>query len=186
MTLLHLEMHPEAKKKLVDEIDATIKTEEDINNESFKKMPYMNAVLNETGRVYGPGTGLFVREVVAAHDLKGVPVSSGTLVIPEFAPNNHNEAYYKNPHEFVPERWLGENKTLPHPYLFTPFSSGPRNCIGQHLAVMEAKVILVKLLKRYDISIQNPDKVKLKLGFLVTPEPFDTELIPRRSADHST
>jgi hypothetical protein len=44
---------------------------------------------------------------------------------------------------------------------------------------MEAKVVLIKLLKRYDFEIKNPKDIKLKFGFLVTPDPFETVLIKR-------
>lgn len=39
-----------------------------------------------------------------------------------------NPEYFENPEEFIPERWLKESK---YPtYAFTPFSAGPRNCLG--------------------------------------------------------
>lgn len=44
---------------------------------------------------------------------------------------------------------------------------------------MESKVVLIKLLKRYDFSIENPENIKMKLGFLATPETFNTLLIKR-------
>lgn len=64
---------------------------------------------------------------------------------------NYSPLYHEDPNTFKPDRWIDENsKTFKsikdHSYLFTPFSSGPRNCIGQHLALIEAKTILSRLL----------------------------------------
>lgn len=64
-----------------------------------------------------------------------------------------NPKNYENQDAFEPERWLGDEKSkLNEAYI--PFSIGPRNCIGQHFAQMETKVILMHLLRKYDYSIK--------------------------------
>ena len=50
--------------------------------------------------------------------------------------NGLTEAYFENAFEWNPDRWLNPN-CLKDAYSFIPFSSGPRNCIGQHLAIIE-------------------------------------------------
>jgi cytochrome P450 len=85
-----------------------------------------------------------------------------------FVPNNYNPLYYKNPFEFNPERWI-DTKAAPHPFAFVPFSSGPRNCIGQHFAVMEAKLIMTKLMQNYDWCIERPEDVSFTIGFVTKP-----------------
>lgn len=91
-----------------------------------------------------------------------------------FIPNNYNTLYYSKPFEFNPDRWLKENKVAAHPYMFVPFSNGPRNCIGQHLAVLAVKLTMVKLMRTYDWHIEKPEDVYLVLGFLVNPSEFTT------------
>jgi cytochrome P450 len=130
--------------------------------------------------MYGPGLMLFFREVVAEHDIKGVPMTPGTLLNIMFTPNNYNPLYYNNPFEFNPERWIdNNNNTIKHPYTFVPFSGGQRNCIGQHLAMLETRVILIKMMKRYLLTIEKPEEMYLKVGFLLEPTEFKTIVIKR-------
>lgn len=62
----------------------------------------MTAVINETGRMYGPGNAVFARQVVEDYPIKDVQVKVGTVVNMSFIPNNYNPLYYKNPFEFNP------------------------------------------------------------------------------------
>ena len=56
-------------------------------------------------------------------------------------------------------------------WMFTPFSGGPRNCIGQHLAIIEAKIIISEYLNMFDLKLQ--DGYKLKMGPKFLYEPVD-------------
>jgi cytochrome P450 len=47
-----------------------------------------------------------------------------------------NPVYFKDPEKFDPNRWLDINILTKNPFIFIPFSSGPRNCIGQHMALI--------------------------------------------------
>ena len=61
---------------------------------------------------------------------------------------HYSQKYYKDPTKFRPERWISECDNVPT-YAFTGFSGGPRSCIGKHLAKLEAKIGLIKFMKRY-------------------------------------
>lgn len=125
---------------------------------------------NETQRIYGPGSGILPRQAVVEHKLGGVTIPKDTLVGLEMAANNFNPVYYKNPHEFRPERWLNDELEKVHPYMFIPFSSGQRNCIGQHLARIEAKIMVSKFVKHYEYHVDDIQNMKLKRKLLVAPE----------------
>ena len=106
MICLYLEKNPAVKAKLIQEIDEVIPNETDISSDNLKKLHYTQAVINETGRMYGPGTAIFSRHVVKDNASKEVQVKTGTLVNLSFIPNNYNPTFYVNPHEFNPDRWL--------------------------------------------------------------------------------
>jgi cytochrome P450 len=127
--------------------------------------------------MYGPATALFTLEVSKEHEIKDIPIHKGTLVNTMFTQNNYNPTYYSNPFKFNPERWMGEDNSVTHLFMFIPFSSGARNCIGQHIALLEAKVILIKFMNRYEMTIEKPDEVDLKPGFVATPTEFKTSVI---------
>ena len=59
---------------------------------------------------------------------------------------------FENPLKFDIDRW---NSPLLDPYSFTPFSAGPRNCIGQHLATLEMKTLLIYLLLNYNLELNS-------------------------------
>ena len=72
--------------------------------------------------------------------------------------NHYNPYYFQDPHIFRPERWETECDNLP-PFLMGGFSGGARSCIGKHLAMMEAKIGMIKFFKRYK-SICVPEKLR--------------------------
>jgi cytochrome P450 len=66
-----------------------------------------------------------------------------------FGVSMFNPKYFDDPKEFKPERF---NLPLEHPNSFMPFSGGTRNCIGQHMAIMEVRIALVDILKKYKVE----------------------------------
>ena len=55
--------------------------------------------------------------------------------------------------EFRPDRHLRQNRMKQYPFTFIPFSVGQRDCIGRHLAIKEAKVIMINLLANFDLTL---------------------------------
>ena len=72
----------------------------------------------------------------------------------KFLTNNSNPDHFSDPNTFDPERFLKEKHD--QNFVFTPFSAGGRNCIGQHLALIEAKVILARILSAFRVGTVSP------------------------------
>ena len=90
--------------------------------------------------------------------------------------NHYSEKYFKDPKVFRPERWLNECDDLPQ-FVLGGFGGGTRTCIGKHLAMLESKIALIKIMKRYK-EIKLPKKnFKMDLKFVYTPEEFETKFI---------
>ena len=175
MMVYLLHDHPAIQEKLRAEMEEHIHCEEDINHENIKKMQYLEWFQKETTRHYGPGTNIFVREASVDQFIGKIPVSKGTGLFCHSVSNHYNEAYYKEPFQFRPERWESECNNLPG-YALMGFGGGPRTCTGKQLALLSAKVALIKMLRRYE-RFELPDvKRKFTLDFFYSPNPMLTTL----------
>ena len=86
---------------------------------------------------------------------------------------HHNEEYYPSPEKFKPERFLPENRDQIKPFTYLPFGSGPRNCVGMRFALLETKLALVNIIKRF--KFVKSSKTQIPLEFL----PNRTILTPK-------
>lgn len=85
--------------------------------------------------------------------------------------SHYNPKYFKDPEEFRPERWENECDNI-HPYAFLGFSAGPRSCIGKQLALLQSKITIVKMIKRY-AEIESPkDPLTFTFRLIYEPDPF--------------
>ena len=182
MYLLHL--HPNVYKRVAEEIDSVFGTDctpEQIaagirsQPHSINKLEYLNAVIKETLRLFPPASTL---RALSDEDgsSKNVfitdPKSGRSYPIRGFDawPIAHmihrNEAYFPEPVKFIPERFLQSETPFPDAKLFTPagkdawrpFEKGPRNCIGQELAMMESRILLACVVKEVDFTAEYDGK----------------------------
>ncbi|KAH6929878.1 hypothetical protein HPB50_006441 [Hyalomma asiaticum] len=69
---------------------------------------------------------------------------------------HRNEEQFPDPESYIPERFLPENSKNMHPFSFIPFSNGVRVCLGQKFVMVEAKVLLAKLLSKFTVESTLP------------------------------
>jgi cytochrome P450 len=107
-------------------------------------------------------------------------VKSGTWVVPQISVVLTDDKVFKDPKEFVPERFIGEDgklKTIPE---FIPFSLGKRQCIGEALGKMELFLFVANLLNQY-IFMPGDQKPSLerRAGFTVRLDNFNCRPVRR-------
>ncbi|KAG2487471.1 hypothetical protein HYH03_013893 [Edaphochlamys debaryana] len=125
------------------------------NRRAVDEMTYTLAVLKEALRKYSVVP--VVTRKLAEDDpigLMGHPLPKGIMVACHLQGTHR---MYEEPDEFRPERFMpgGEYDQFDdavRAYMFVPFIQGPRNCLGQHLALLEARVLLSVLQKRFVFS----------------------------------
>ena len=151
----YLSQHPAARMALIRELRAAFKSEDEILPDALSQLPYLNAVINETLRLYPPGAINMPRTVPrCGATIDGAFVPGGMEVgIAQFAAYR-SPLYFKDPLKFVPERWMGldDEYAGDKREVFQPFSYGPRNCVGQNLAIIELRLVLARLLWALDVS----------------------------------
>ncbi|OQR66534.1 cytochrome P450 3A4-like [Tropilaelaps mercedesae] len=118
--------------------------------ERLQKCHYMEAVIQETLRMYPPIHGFTIRDasVDKTYPAFGLRIPKGQSVAASMHTIHYRSDYFPDPHIFRPERFLPKNRSSLVPNAWQPFGAGPRNCIGMRFAQMEIKLTLAKLLTR--------------------------------------
>ncbi|WP_439632253.1 cytochrome P450 [Gemmata sp.] len=147
-----LATHPEAERKLVEEW-ARVLGGRSPTTDDLPHLPYTDAVLTESMRVY-PAVYLIGREATKDLELGGYRVRKGyTVFMSQWVTHRDPRYFGPDPDAFRPERWLdGLAKRLPR-YAYFPFGGGPRVCIGNTFALMEAAIILATVGQRYRFTV---------------------------------
>ncbi|HEX8036108.1 MAG TPA: cytochrome P450 [Ktedonobacterales bacterium] len=154
--LLELLRHPgllDRVRSLVGSGDAPLTLE-------TLKDPFLDALVKESLRLH-PAAVVLMRGAVNDFTLLGSPnedqeyrIAGGAqvLMLPVFV--HHRPDYWENPETFDPDRFLPpRDEDARTPYAFVGFGAGKRSCIGSGIAQMEVKALLVKILRRFDLTL---------------------------------
>ncbi|OAA72924.1 cytochrome P450 78A3 [Akanthomyces lecanii RCEF 1005] len=180
-------LNPAMQTRLRDEVRAHLPSVDDasvaLTSVDFDRLPYLNAVVNETLRRY-PAVPVTGRVAIQDTTVLGVPVARGTPVtIPQWAINVDKKLWGEDAEEFNPERWLDSRDgaaTLNNTggassnYALATFLHGPRSCIGTAFAKGEFACLLAAWIGRFefelvDKTLMDPDKLKVKSGVTIKP-----------------
>ncbi|CAL8111161.1 unnamed protein product [Orchesella dallaii] len=152
--ILMLACNPECQKLAYEEIQTIFGNDmdRDVTTGDLKELKYLECCIKETLRLY-PSVPFFIRSMdqdCALDERRIIPKGSSVVISPYLL--HRHSAVFSNPEKFDPERFFIENAAGRHPYAYVPFSAGPRNCIGQKFAMMEEKVLLASLLRRFKLE----------------------------------
>lgn len=156
-----LAQHPAIEATLHAELDRVlggrVPTVEDLPNLSYTRM-----VIDEVLRLY-PASWLTSREARVASVLGGYTIPANSIVFISSYVTHRHPAFWEQPDVFDPERFRPEQAKNRLRFAYFPFGGGPRQCIGNHFALMEAQIALAMIAQRY--------AVRLVSGQVVTPHP---------------
>ncbi|GAU92941.1 hypothetical protein RvY_04952 [Ramazzottius varieornatus] len=148
-----LAKHPEIQEKLHDVIVAAMDTAENVSFEdSAAKLPYLDAIIKESLRLFPPITGFVMRECGEECRVNGIVIPAGMAIHVPVWSLHHDPEFWPDPYTFNPERFMPENASKIQPMTFMAFGEGPRNCIGLSFALMEIRITLAMTLRKFRIK----------------------------------
>ncbi|MGZ3457717.1 MAG: cytochrome P450 [Archangium sp.] len=144
-----LAQHADAGKKLREELERVLAgrtpTAADV-----PQLPYTRSVIDEALRLYPPAY-ILNRRVKENDVICGHRIHKGSVIVITPVVLHRHPAWWERPDEFIPERWADAEAEKKRPrFAYLPFSGGPRQCIGNNFALMEAVLLLATLAQRFD------------------------------------
>ena len=150
-TWMLLAQNPRVETTLHEELDRVLggraPTIDDLPN-----LRYTGHVVSESMRLYPPAWGM-ARIAIEDTEIAGYTIPKGCGVSLAQWVVHRDPRWFEAPLEFRPERWEGDLlKRIPR-FAYFPFGGGPRQCIGNNFAVMEATLLLATLAQQFRISL---------------------------------
>ncbi|KAM5303470.1 thromboxane-A synthase [Glossophaga mutica] len=158
-----LATHPDCQEKLLREVDRF--------NEKYaapefcslqEGLPYLDMVISETLRMYPPAFR-FTREAAQDCEVLGQRIPAGTVVEMAVGALHHDPEHWPCPEAFDPERFTAEAWRCRQPCTYLPFGAGPRSCLGVRLGLLEVKLTLLHLLRKFRFEACPETQVPLQL-----------------------
>ncbi len=163
-----LSEHPDVERRLHEEVDDVVGDERP-GMEHVRDLEYLEWVIQEAMRLFPPVYTIF-REPTTDVELAGYEVPAGTAVmLPQWAVHR-SDRLWDDPDTFDPERWSPERSEDRHRFAYFPFGGGPRHCIGKHLAMLEAQLILATTASDYRLEFLGETPLELSPSLTAHPE----------------
>ncbi|WP_266079954.1 cytochrome P450 [Haladaptatus caseinilyticus] len=167
LTMYVLGEHPKVERKLVAELDGVLDGRTP-TMEDLSELPYTEQIAKESMRLYPPVPGI-IREPVKPDIVGGYEIPAGSTVQMNQWVVHRDPRWYDDPLAFRPERWTDEfEQSLPKLAYF-PFAAGPRRCIGDRFAMLEARLLLATIYQQYHMELT--PETELDLMATVTARP---------------
>ncbi|KAF9650971.1 cytochrome P450 [Thelephora ganbajun] len=155
-----LSLHPEVFERLRAEVLEVVGPTERPTYENIREMKYLRAVLNETLRIYPPApfnVRTSINETTLPEGGKdGKPIYVPAQTFISFSPiimHRRKDLWGPDADEFDPDRFIDDRMKkyfVPNPFIFLPFNTGPRICLGQQFAYNEMSFFMIRLLQNFD------------------------------------
>lgn len=167
-TFFLLAQHPDVERRLLDELDETLGGDPP-TVEQVRDLPYLETVVEESMRLYPPVPGI-VREATARDEIAGYTIPEGATISINQWSVHRDPRFYDDPMAFRPDRWTDEMRADLPRLAYFPFSAGPRRCVGDRFAMLEAKVVLATLLQRYHLELVSSPELDLVATITARPQ----------------
>jgi cytochrome P450 len=164
-----LAQHPEIDARLADELQ-TVLDGRPPTVADLPRLKLTEMIINESMRLYPPAYAL-ARQAVNPSEIAGRPIAPGLVVIMPAWVVHRDPRWFDDPEAFRPERWAADlARRLPR-FAYFPFGGGPRQCIGNAFATMEAVLILATIAQRFRLTMEPRQRITPMPYITLRPEP---------------
>ena len=166
-TLYLLSLNPEIEERVRGEI-ADVTGGVPVRPEHIDDLVYTNQVIQESMRLYPPAA-LIARAALRNIVLDDEQIRAGsTVYVPVYAVHRH-EKLWSEPDRFDPSRFEPEAAKAIDRFCYLPFGAGPRTCIGQNFAQMEAVALMASLLRSFRLTLRPGHRPEPRLRVTLRP-----------------
>ena len=177
--LLHeLAKQPDLQVEVRQEIMDVLGSTSQPSFDQLQEMKLVRACVRETLRLY-PAIATTFRIITSDINISGYHIPAGTTVYIDIFSSSRDARYFTTPEKFVPSRWLHEKETI-HPFSSISFGFGPRMCYGRRIAELELYLLLIQVLRRFNLSTDQTEIKELTQRFALRPN----ELVRMRFSDY--
>ncbi len=177
-TFYLLSKHPAERRRLETEID-TVLGDRSPTFDDLAKLTRTRMTIDESMRIFPP-VWMFGRTALEDDVVRGYRIPKRSFVgVSPYLLHRH-PAYWKNPEGFDPDRFDATASVGRHKYAYLPFGGGPRVCIGNHFAIMEAQVVLSILSRRFRVELAPGARVELEPLITLRPKGGIAVTVTRR------
>ena len=167
-TLYLLSQNPRAERALHDELDQVL-GDRDPTYEDLARLPYAEQVIHESMRLYPPVYSV-ARKAHEDTSIGPYPVKAGSEVILWIYMTHRDPRFYPEPDAFRPERFTPEEEARRPRLSHLPFGAGPRACIGKVFAMVEARLLLATLARRWRLELAPGQRVAAQPRITLVPK----------------
>lgn len=154
-----LAQNPQAERRLHEELDDVLGGGRVPTVEDLDRLAYTRCVLAESMRLYPPAW-VIARQAKERYELAGYAVPAGSVLLMSQFLLHRDARYWEDPLRFEPGRFAeGARAASGRPkYAYFPFGGGPRSCVGEPFAWVEATLLLATLARRWRLELAEPGR----------------------------
>jgi len=164
-----LSTNSETARKTGEEVSCVLKG----RLPGFEDLPtlvYTRMVIDETLRLYPPAW-IVTRRAIEDDEIGGYRIPAGSRLMLSPYLTHRRPELWENPEAFEPERFASESTNGSQRYVYYPFGGGPRQCIGNNFALMEATLIVSTVMQRYRLDLIPGQEIKAQPRSTLGPRP---------------
>ena len=162
-----LAQHPDVERRLHAELDTVLGGRRP-SVEDLDKLPYTRMVIQEALRLYPPAFG-FTRFAAGEDEMGGYRIPANSVIFLSAYCTHRHPAFWEEPEVFDPERFTPERSAGRPRFAYFPFGGGPRQCIGNTFAMMEAQLVVATVAQRYSLRLVPGHRVEPQVLLTMRP-----------------